>query len=169
MSILTPFALLFLLWNSDPQKSIVYRGPLNEHSKRVWFQLVLWFQRRTLNTENYHFDTFWPLVSFTEFLLTWFQRRRFKTDSVHFAALGLLFLLCNSDQKIFLRGPSTEHSYQVWFKFSQWFQRMRFKTIPVSTRLGILFLLCTSFCSTRALTFWPSTEHSCQVLFQLAV
>ena len=95
-----------------------------------------------------------------EFLLTLFpigprvSEKKIKTDNAHFAALDLLFLLCNSDQQKninFLRGPSTEHSYQVWFKCAQWFQRMRFKTMPISTHLGILFLLCTSV----------QQEHNC--------
>jgi tRNA 2-selenouridine synthase SelU len=55
---------------------------------------------------------------------------------------GLLFLLCTAiQQKLFhlctsnqlkkhkcFRGPLSEHSYQVWFQFAQWFQRGRLKT-----------------------------------------
>ena len=42
------------------------------------------------------FDTFGPLVSFMYF---WSTKKK----------------LC--------RGPSNEHSYQVWFQLAQWFQR----------------------------------------------
>jgi hypothetical protein len=59
--------------------------------------------------------------------------------------LGLLLLLCTSDQHQLFREPSNEYSFQVWFQLAQWFQRRILKTDNAHfDTLGLLFLLCTS-------------------------
>jgi hypothetical protein len=45
------------------------RGPSNEHSYHIWFQLAQWFHRR-LKTDNTLFDTFGAVVSFVYFRST---------------------------------------------------------------------------------------------------
>ena len=51
--ILTSLGLFFLLCTSDQQKTHTFcRGPSNEHSYPVWFQLVQWFQRRRLKCKS---------------------------------------------------------------------------------------------------------------------
>jgi uncharacterized protein YccT (UPF0319 family) len=70
----------------------------NEHSYQAWFKLA---QK--------------------------FQRRRFKTNNTLLTPLGLLFLLCTSNQQKktntheLSKGPSNEQSYQFWFKLAQKF------------------------------------------------
>ena len=49
-----------------------------------------------------------------------------KTDKAFFDAFGSLvtFVYFQSTEKNKpLRGPSSEHSYQIWFQYAQWFQR----------------------------------------------
>jgi hypothetical protein len=48
-----------------PKKHELLKESSNVHSYKVWSQL--WFQRRRLKTDNTHFDTNGPLVSFVYF------------------------------------------------------------------------------------------------------
>ena len=89
------------IWISDRHKKHkICRGPSNDHSWAVWFQLSKWFQRRR------HFNIFPQgpmLIYFLRWRPSWISDRHNK-------------------QK-FCKGPSNNHSWAVWFQLSKQFQR----------------------------------------------
>ena len=101
------------------------------------------------------------------------SKKTIENKAMHILTLsGFLFLLCSCDQpKInkLVRGPSNEHSYQVWLQLAQWFQGRRLKhATPILTILGFFLLLCTSDQLTKLPTGSPN-EHYYQDWLEMAL